>query len=194
MIYDYRGFPTHTYAIEYAAPGAPDLAERACRLLRDAGMDACVDPDRGLDHGVFIPLKVAFPGAGIPVVEMSLDRALDPELHLRAGKALSSLRDDNVLLIASGMSFHNMAAYGDARYSEPSRIFDDWLAQTMALPGDDRARRLAGWAQAPVGRLSHPREEHLIPAMVAAGASDEPGAHIYAQMVMGTAISAFSFS
>ena len=156
-------------------------------------MPAQVDPSRGFDHGVFIPLKVAFPSADTPVVEMSLDRSLDPALHLAAGKALQSLRDENVLIIGSGMSFHNMAGYGDPRFSAPSRHFDDWLVEAMALPGPDRSRRLTSWAEAPAGRLSHPREEHLIPAFVAAGASNAPGQHIYAQMVMSTAISAFSF-
>jgi len=195
LIYDYYGFPAHTYQIEYGAPGAPKLAARACELIRQAGFEAHVDQNRGLDHGVFIPLKVAFPEADIPVVEMSLDRSLDAALHLRAGEALRALRDENVLIIGSGMSFHNMAGYGNSQYSEPSQSFDDWLVRTMASSPDDRRALLASWAtDAPSGRLSHPREEHLIPAMVVAGASNAPGEHVYGQMVMGTAISAFSFS
>jgi aromatic ring-opening dioxygenase catalytic subunit (LigB family) len=194
LIYDYYGFPAHTYQIEYNAPGSPELADRACALMQAAGLMAQVDPVRGLDHGAFIPLKVAFPKADIPVVEMSLDHSLDPALHLRAGEALQALRDENVLIVGSGMSFHNMSAYGNPRYGEPSRAFDAWLAAAMALTGQDRAKCLAGWVDAPAGRLSHPREEHLLPAMVAAGASDAPGQHIYTQMVMATAISAFSFA
>ena len=115
LIYDYYGFPKHTYALKYDAPGDPVLASKAAGLLAGQGLKARVDPARGLDHGVFIPLKIAFPDADIPVVEMSVDRNLDPALHLAAGRALASLRDEGVLILASGMSFHNMRGYGDPR-------------------------------------------------------------------------------
>ncbi|TXC69596.1 dioxygenase [Sphingomonas ginsenosidivorax] len=194
LIYDYGGFPAHTYELRYDAPGAPDLAARAAALLQDAGMTATIDPQRGLDHGVFVPLKVAFPDADIPVVEMSVDRDLDPALHLAAGRALAPLRDAGVLIVASGMSFHNMRGYGDPRFTAPSQQFDDWLSEAVALPGDERAAALTAWADAPAARLSHPAEEHLLPLMVAAGASDAPGVHDYAELVMHTAISGYRFA
>ena len=193
LIYDYSGFPPHTYNLDYAPSGAPELAARATDLLRSAGLVAVVDPDRGIDHGVFIPMKVAFPEADIPIVEMSVDRRLDPALHLAAGRALAVLRDEGVLILGSGMSFHNMRGYGDHRFTEPSEQFDRWLAETAILPAPARDQRLAAWEQAPAGRLSHPREEHLLPLMVAAGASQAPGARVYAERVMETAISAFRF-
>lgn len=194
LIYDYNGFPAHTYQLRFDAPGAPDLARDAAALLKGAGMKARVDPDRGLDHGVFVPLKVAFPDADIPVVEMSVDRNLDPALHLAAGRALAPLRDKGVVIVASGMSFHNMRGYGDLRFTEPSRAFDQWLTDAVQSPAAARAAALESWAEAPAGRLSHPQEEHLLPLMVAAGASDGPGQRVYAELVMQTAISGFQFN
>ena len=194
LIYDYSGFPAHTYALRYDAPGAPALTRDAASLLAKAGLKARVDPQRGFDHGLFVPLKVAFPEADIPVVEMSVDRSLDPALHLAAGRALAPLRDAGVLIIASGMSFHNMRGYGDPRFTEPSEQFDRWLNAAVALDGPARAALLEGWAEAPAGRLSHPQEEHLLPLMVAAGASEGPGEQIYGEQVMKTAISGFQFN
>lgn len=193
LIYDYYGFPPHTYELTYPAPGAPALAARAADLLRAAGLVASVDPARGFDHGVFIPLKVAFPNANIPVVEMSLDQSLDAALHAKAGQALMALRDDNVLIIGSGMSFHNMRAYGNPAFTAPSRQFDDWLAEAMAMTPEQRSAQLALWDQAPGGRISHPREEHLLPAMVAAGAGGGAGQQIFSELVMETAISGYCF-
>jgi aromatic ring-opening dioxygenase catalytic subunit (LigB family) len=193
LIYDYYSFPPHTYELTYPAPGAPALAARAADLLRAAGLEASVDPERGFDHGVFIPLKVAFPQAHIPVVEMSLDQSLDAALHAKAGQALIALRDENVLIIGSGMSFHNMRAYGNPAFTAPSRQFDDWLAAAMALLPTQRSAQLALWDQAPGGRISHPREEHLLPAMVAAGAGDGAGQQIFSELVMETAISGYCF-
>jgi aromatic ring-opening dioxygenase catalytic subunit (LigB family) len=194
LIYDYGGFPPHTYELRYDAPGAPDLAACAAALLQAAGLTAAVDPQRGLDHGVFVPLKVAFPDAEIPVIEMSVDRDLDPELHLAAGRALAPLRDDGVLILASGMSFHNMRGYGDPRFTAPSQHFDAWLTAAVALPGETRETALDGWADAPSARLSHPRAEHLLPLMVAAGASDAPGTHDYSELVMHSRISGYRFA
>ncbi|PSJ38760.1 DODA-type extradiol aromatic ring-opening family dioxygenase [Allosphingosinicella deserti] len=193
LIYDYHGFPPHTYALRYDVPGAPEFAARAAGLLRSAGLEATVDSQRGLDHGVFVPMMVAFPQASIPMVEMSVDRRLDPTLHIQAGRALAALRDEGVLILGSGMSFHNMRAYGDPRFTAASEAFDAWLAGAVALPGDARAAALAAWAEAPAGRLSHPREEHLLPLMVAAGTSERPGARVYGERVLETAISGFRF-
>lgn len=194
LIYDYNGFPPDTYTLRYDSPGDPALAARATALLHEAGLAAHIDPQRGLDHGVFVPLKVAFPQATIPVVEMSVDQGLDPALHLEAGRALAPLRDENVLIVGSGMSFHNMRGYGDPRFTAPSDDFNAWLTAAAQAAPEPRAAALAHWASAPSGRISHPREEHLVPLMVAAGASTEPGTRIYSQHVLKTAISAFSFA
>lgn len=193
LIYDYHGFPADTYALRYDVPGAPELAARAARLLEDAGLKAGVDPTRGLDHGVFVPLKVAFPDADIPIVEMSVERNLDPALHSAAGRALATLREEGVLIIGSGMSFHNMQGYGDPRSTAPSEAFDAWLTQAAGEPGPSRTKALNRWSEAPGGRFSHPEEEHLLPLMVAAGASDLPGQRVYAEHILKVAISAFRF-
>jgi aromatic ring-opening dioxygenase catalytic subunit (LigB family) len=179
--------------LRYDAPGDPDLAKRAAGLLLDAGLASGVDYERGWDHGVFVPLKVAFPDADIPVVEMSLDRSLDPALHAAAGRALAPLRDEGVLIVGSGMSFHNMRAYGDPRALPYSQAFDQWLTAAAVAEPAERAKLFAGWSDAPAGRVSHPREEHLIPLMVAAGASAAPGQHDFSGAVMGTQISGYRF-
>ena len=193
LIYDYQGFPPETYRLRYDAPGDPAMAAKAAALLTAAGLPASVDPKRGLDHGVFVPLKVAFPDANIPVVEMSVDRGLDPKLHIAAGRALAPLRDRGVLIIGSGMSFHNMRGYNDPRYTAPSEQFDTWLSSSLVLEGRERAERLAAWETAPAARLSHPDAEHLLPLMVAAGAADGPGEKIFGEHVLKTAISGFLF-
>jgi aromatic ring-opening dioxygenase catalytic subunit (LigB family) len=194
LIYDYGRFPAHTYELRYDAPGDPVLAARAADLMRGAGLIATVDPTRGLDHGVFVPMKVTFPDADIPVVEMSVDRDLDPALHAAAGRALAPLRDEGVLIVGSGMSFHNMRGYGDPRFTAPSEAFDQWLTAAVEFEPTARTAALADWAEAPAGRLSHPREEHLLPLMVAAGASDQPGTQVYSERVLQTAISGYRFT
>lgn len=195
LIYDYHGFPPHTYELRYDVPGAPALAARAAGLLTGAGLAARVDPARGLDHGVFVPLKVAFPDADVPVVEMSVERSLDPALNLAAGRALAPLRDEGVLIVGSGMSFHNMRGYGDPRSTGPSREFDAWLTRSMALTGPARAAALDAWQEAPSARFAHPEAEHLLPLMVAAGAAaGSPGEKIYEEYVLETAIAGFRFA
>jgi aromatic ring-opening dioxygenase catalytic subunit (LigB family) len=195
LIYDYYNFPPHTYDLTYDVAGAPDLAARAASLLVGHGLEAHVDPVRGLAHGVFIPLMVAFPDADVPVIEMSVERGFDPAQHLAAGHALAPLRDEGVLILGSGMSFHNMQAYGDPGATQRSREFDAWLAETASLAAPERNERLSGWADAPFARFAHPpgREEHLLPLMVAAGAAAQTGTHVYNEEVLETAISGFRF-
>lgn len=194
LIYDYSGFPEHTYQLTWPAPGEPVLASRAVNLLAAAGLPSRVHPTRGFDHGVFVPLKVAFPRAEIPTVALSLDRRLDPAAHLAAGRALAPLRDEGVLIVASGMSFHNLHAYFRPETLLASRVFDQWLTETAGLPGPERAARLTAWRQAPYGEFSHPREEHLIPLMVAAGAAgDAMGRRVFHDEPMGAALSAYRF-
>jgi aromatic ring-opening dioxygenase catalytic subunit (LigB family) len=194
LIFDYYGFPPETYQLTWPAPGAPWLAERGRELIEAAGLPTAIDPTRGFDHGVFIPLKVAFPDAEIPVVQMSLHASLDPALHVAAGRALAPLRDEGVLVLGSGMSFHNLRAYGDPRAEMPSQAFDAWLGEAAALPLAPRAEALAHWADAPYARFCHPREEHLLPLMVAGGAAENPGTRDYGETVLAGAVSAFRFA
>jgi aromatic ring-opening dioxygenase catalytic subunit (LigB family) len=194
LVFDYYGFPPETYRLAWPAPGAPWLAERGAALLRSAGLPAAIDGERGFDHGVFIPLKVAFPEPEIPVVQMSLHTSLDPALHLAVGKALAPLRDEGILIVGSGMSFHNLRAMGDPRVAEPSREFDCWLTAAAEAAPAERDLQLASWDSAPWARLCHPREEHLLPLMVAAGASAEGGKHDYGELVLGGAVSAYRFA
>lgn len=196
LIYDYYGFPAHTYELTYPAMGEPNLAEQIVSTLSEQGVQARANPVRGYDHGVFIPLKLVFPKADIPVLQLSLRTDLSPQAHLEMGKALSALRDDNVLIIGSGMSFHNMRAYGDPRFSALSDEFDDWLTTAVESPQAEREQLLAKWTEAPHARQCHPLngEEHLLPLMVVAGAAgDSVGEKIYSERVMETRISAFRF-
>jgi aromatic ring-opening dioxygenase catalytic subunit (LigB family) len=194
LIYDYSGFPAHTYQLTWPAPGEPALAARVADLLAAAGLPAAVTPERGFDHGVFVPMKVAFPAAKIPTVSLSLAASLDPALHLAAGRALAPLRDEGVLLIASGMSFHNLRGYFRPETTERARAFDAWLTAAVESPAEERAKLLTNWREAPFAAYAHPREEHLIPLMVAAGAgSGAPGRRIFTDEPMAAAISAYRF-
>lgn len=196
LLFDYFGFPPHTYALTWPAPGDPELAAAVRALIADAGFETGTDDRRGLDHGVFIPLKVALPEANIPVVPLSLRSGLDPEEHLAVGRALAPLRERNVLLIGSGMSFHNMSTLrrGGTHVDPDSERFDQWLAETVSLPRDARESRLAQWSNAPGARESHPREEHLLPLHVIAGAAgDSVGTRVFRDDVLGSAQSAYRF-
>ncbi len=196
LIYDYHGFPAHTYELRYPAPGAPQLAAHIAALLGAAQLPVQQDPARGFDHGMFIPLKLMFPGADVPVVQLSLRHDLDPQAHLDAGRALAPLRDQGVLIVGSGMSFHNMRGYGDPHFGPVADTFDQWLVQTIESAPPLREAALARWDQAPCARLCHPprAEEHLLPLLLAAGAAGEdPGQCIFTDRVMEVALSAFRF-
>lgn len=196
LIFDYYGFPASTYALQYPACGEPSLAERVVTLLQAAGLSAQKDEQRGFDHGVFIPLLLMFPEAHIPVVQLSLRHDLDPAAHLQAGRALAALREEGVLIVGSGMSFHNMRGYGDARFTPISAQFDTWLTETVEASAADCWHGLSAWEQAPAARLCHPprAEEHLLPLMVAAGAAgDDTGKKIFSDNVLETTLSAFRF-
>jgi aromatic ring-opening dioxygenase catalytic subunit (LigB family) len=197
LLFDYYNFPEHTYRLTYPAPGAPELAKKVQGLLAAAGFESDEDATRGFDHGIFIPFLLVYPDAQIPIVQLSMQQDLDPKLHFEIGRALAPLRDEGVLIVGSGMSFHNLRAFlGDDRSSdEASQRFDDWLTAAVAIEdAGARSQALAGWEQAPFGRLCHPREEHLLPLMVAAGAAGEdPGRRTYSDRVWGKALSAFQF-
>lgn len=192
LVYDYYSFPEHTYDLRWGAPGSPALADRVRTLLAEAGISSAANPERGFDHGVFVPFKLIVPDADIPVVQLSVKTGLDPAEHLAAGRALAKLRDEGVLIVGSGMSWHNMRGFSP-RFTQASIVFDEWLKAAIADPAG-RDERLAHWVDAPFGRDAHPREEHLIPLLVAAGAAEgEPGTTIFTDQVMNVAISAFAF-
>ncbi|NGY03686.1 DODA-type extradiol aromatic ring-opening family dioxygenase [Solimonas terrae] len=196
LIYDYYGFPEHTYQLRYGAPGAPVLAARVRTLLEAQALPAADDAQRGYDHGVFIPLKLVLPAADVPVVQLSLMASMDAAAHLAAGRALAALRNEGVLIVGSGMSFHNMRAYGDPRFGPVSERFDSWLTAAVEAAPAEREARLARWDEAPDARLSHPprAEEHLLPLMVAAGAAPGGvGRCIFSDRVMETTVSAYRF-
>ncbi|GBQ31412.1 aromatic ring-opening dioxygenase catalytic subunit LigB [Gluconacetobacter azotocaptans DSM 13594] len=196
LIYDYHGFPPHTYQLRYPAPGSPALAARVRALLDAAGIVNAEDPDRGFDHGVFIPFMLAFEAADIPIVELSLKDDMDVAEELRIGAALRPLRDENVLIAATGMTYHNLRHFmGRNPASDAiSRTFDAWLADAVEAPAAARDAALLGWASAPGARVCHPREEHLLPLMFAAGAAGaDRGRRDYGDIVMGKALSGFRF-
>jgi aromatic ring-opening dioxygenase catalytic subunit (LigB family) len=175
MLYDYDGFPPEAYQYDYPAPGHPALAQTIHDLLRKAGIDSVLDPARGLDHGVFVPLLLMYPAADIPVVAVSLDSSLDATKNMALGAALESLREEGVLLLGSGYTFHNMEAFFHPSHEtkRQSGFFNDWLKETL-LGSDspsDALSQLSKWEDAPGARLCHPRAEHLLPLLFIAAAA-----------------------
>lgn len=177
LIYDYSGFPAESYEITYPARGEPQLAQKLTAALQQAGIRVQHNTQRGFDHGVFVPLKLMYPDANIPVLQLSLVRSLDADLHLRIGQALQALEYDNLLIIGSGFSFHNMRAFfspDNPEQNAQSQAFEDWLKVTLCdanLSEAQRYQRLAQWQHAPHARFCHPREEHLLPLHVCYGAA-----------------------
>jgi aromatic ring-opening dioxygenase catalytic subunit (LigB family) len=194
LLFDYYGFPPESYELTWPAPGDAALAQRVRGLLEGAGFKTGADAQRGFDHGTFVPLKLTYPAADVPTVQLSLKRGLDPAEHLAMGRALAPLRDEGVLLVGSGMSYHNLRAFGPAGHG-PAAVFDEWLRDAMATDPAERARRLEQWAKAPSARDAHPREEHLLPLMVVVGAAGDDRASVaYGGTLRGLKISAFHFS
>jgi aromatic ring-opening dioxygenase catalytic subunit (LigB family) len=196
MIYDYYGFPEHTYQIQYPAPGSPQTAQRVRQLLSDAGIPVGVDDSRGFDHGTFSPLVVIYPKADVPVLQLSMKHGYDPQAHLDVGRALAPLRQEDVLIVGSGLSYHNLRQFGP-QARQPSAAFDQWLDQTLVRsePAEREARLLA-WAGAPSARAAHPQEDHLLPLMVAVGAADrESATRVYHEdaFMGGISVSSFRF-
>ena len=176
IIYDYYGFPAEAYKIQYAAPGHPKLANEVYELIEASGVQARLDERRGFDHGLFVPLKLMYPKAQIPCIQLSLLKSLDPTAHLALGRSIAALRKKKVLIIGSGLSFHNLKAFfsQDTNKSNEGEEFDRWLVETCTHPtmsADERERRLREWERAPSARFCHPREEHLLPLHVCYGAA-----------------------
>ncbi len=194
MLYDYYGVPPESYRITWPAPGHPQLAARVRELLGSAGIDTHADAERGFDHGAFVPLKLAYPEADVPAVQLSLKQGLDPAEHLAIGRALAPLRDEGVFIVGSGMSFHNLRAFRSPDARPVAEAFDGWLRETVPLAAAERDARLVAWASAPSARQAHPREEHLLPLMVVAGAAgEERGAVTYEGTLAGVRISGCRF-
>lgn len=194
MLYDYYGFPEHTYRIEYPAAGSVDLAGKIMNRLARAQLPVAADDSRGFDHGAFVPAFVMYPQADVPMVQVSIQANYDPAVHVALGRALAPLRDDDVLILGSGLSYHNLRLLGPAG-AAPSAQFDAWLQQVIVDgPAQQRAARLQDWQTAPAARLAHPREDHLIPLMVAVGAAEgEPATCVYHETGAFGGITASSF-
>jgi aromatic ring-opening dioxygenase catalytic subunit (LigB family) len=193
LLYDYYGFPPESYEITWPAPGEPALAARVRELLAGAGIASAENTQRGFDHGTFVPLKLAYPKADVPTVQLSLKRGLDPAEHLALGRALAPLRDEGVFIVGSGMTFHNLRAFGP-QSRVAAEQFDGWLRETAVLEEPARDRLLTDWAQAPSARQAHPREEHLIPLMVIAGAAGtDRGQLAYNGKILELRLSAYHF-
>ena len=195
LIYDYYGFPEHTYKLTYPAPGSPELANQIAQQLASNGIECTLDAERGYDHGTFIPLKLIYPQANIPVVQLSLRSDLDPAFHIKIGQMIAGFREKNILILGSGMSYHNLKKMmrGEGAKIE-SEKFDNWLSDVCELDTKQRNEQLINWRKAPYASDAHPREEHLLPLMVISGSASQRGEKIFSDEVMGANVSAFSFS
>ena len=199
MLYDYSGFPSEAYEFKYPAPGRPRLASRIQTMLETAGIEARLDYERGYDHGLFIPLMLMYPAAKIPCIQISLSNSLDAEFHISLGRALAPLKNENLLVLGSGFSFHNMQALmskQDDLVDEKNRQFEDWLAQTCSdneLELSERDQRLIDWDRAPHARYCHPREEHLLPLQVCFGIARASATVVFQDTVNGFITSAYQW-
>lgn len=173
-IHDFGGFPAELYSMRYPAQGAPALAGRVQELLGGAGLACTTSDERGLDHGAWVPLRLIYPEADVPVAELSIQPRLGTEHHLRLGRALAPLRDEGVLILATGSATHNLSKIGRGDVPpEWAREFDEWLFRRVtegALKELLDYRRLA-----PHAALAHPTDEHLLPLFVALGAGSDAG-------------------
>lgn len=199
LLFDYTGFPAETYEYEYPSPGHPELADRVQSLLQQAGIDSSLDQERGFDHGMFVPLMLMYPSADIPCIQISLAASLDAAEHVRIGKALAELKSENLLILGSGFSFHNMKALmskHDESIDPRNQEFETWLAQTCGDPGlteTEREQRLTNWEAAPHARYCHPREEHLLPLQVCYGIGQSAATTVFQEKVAGFIASAYQW-
>lgn len=196
MYYDYYGFPPEAYTINYPAPGNPELAEKIAGLLKDNGITSGIDTERGFDHGLFIPLKLMYPQANIPAIQLSLLRGLDAAAHIALGGALRELLRENILVVGSGFSFHNLKAFfqrGKNDEDPANDAFQDWLLDTCTLSMDPKQReeRLIHWEHAPNAHYCHPREEHLLPLHVCVGMAGAAAEVIFDDLIFGKRAVAF---
>jgi aromatic ring-opening dioxygenase catalytic subunit (LigB family) len=195
MEYDYGGFPEHTYHIQYPAPGSPDLATRVKELLSNSGLPVGEDSKRGFDHGTFVPLVLMFPAADVPVVMLSMRSTYDPDEHIRVGRALAALRDEGVLIVGSGMTYHNLRDMGRKDSAPIAEAFESYLNSAIAQ-SDWRTRNdmLVHWESGPGARLAHPNEDHLIPLMVVAGAAaEDSGRQLFVESALKVPVASYEF-
>jgi len=195
MIYDYTGFPPHTYQIQYPAPGSPEIAKKVIDLLSNASIPIHQNSTRGFDHGAFIPLGLMFPLADIPVVSLSIKRNYSPLDHIQMGMALAPLREEGILIMGSGLTYHNMRGFGSKAGEESSKLFGDWLESVIESKSlSDRISRLTAWEKAPAARSSHPEEDHLIPLMAIVGAAgNDQGRISIREKAMGIEMASYQF-
>lgn len=195
MLYDYGGFPEHTYHIRYDAPGAPALAVQVRGMLERGGIATGLDPQRGFDHGTFSLMHTMYPEATMPLVQLALRSDFDPAAHIRVGELIAPLRDEGVMIVGSGFSFHDTMAMRNGTGATSSATFDRWLDDTLTgVSTAERRERVLRWTTAPAARAAHPREDHLLPLMVAVGAAgDDVGTRIYHQPDFMGAITASSY-
>ena len=199
MIYDYSNFPAETYQYKYPSPGNPALAQQMAEMLTASNIPSTQALERGYDHGMFVPMMLMYPEANITCIQLSLLNSLDAQQHLDLGKALYELRQQNVLVIGSGMSFHSFPAMRrrSADDQKQSQAFDHWLVETCCsdtLTAEEREQRLSNWESAPSARFCHPREEHLLPLHVCFGmtaSSNQIAKHAFSESWNGLNISAF---
>ena len=190
LLFDYYGFPDEAYDLAYPAPGSPQLARRVADLLQEKGIRSRIDGERGFDHGLFIPLMLMYPDADIPMIQVSLMRGLDPKGHIALGEALRPLADENILVIGSGFSFHNMRAFDWRNTNQPdprNDAFQDWLVDvcTGEHAASEREQMLAQWSRAPHARYCHPREEHLLPLHICCGVAGKPADLVFDDYILG---------
>ena len=199
LLFDYYGFPEETYQLQWPARGNRELATEVSQLLESARLPTALNTTRGYDHGVFVPMKVAFPFPDIPFIQLSLHNSLDPELHYRAGTALRVLREQNILLIGSGNTFHNipvlLRGMKTRTDSASGKDFDDWLTTTLSTQASEaRKNALFRWADAPGAHYAQPRADHLAPLFVIAGSAGNAICHkIFEDTMLGAVESAFIF-
>ena len=179
--------------------GSPEFANRVVEILTSNQIAARIDPTRGFDHGLFIPLKMMYPHADIPCLQLSLLRGLNPSAHIALGKALQELNSENILVIGSGFSFHNMRAFSWEGIEAPdpaNDAFQNWLIESCAgpLPQAEREQRLIEWEKAPSARYCHPREEHLLPLHVCMGMAGRPAKLVFDDRILGKRGVAFLWS
>ncbi|WP_342619336.1 class III extradiol ring-cleavage dioxygenase [Rhodoferax sp. GW822-FHT02A01] len=195
MDYDYYGFPPHTYHLKYPAPGSPVLAARVTELLAAGGITCAQDPTRGFDHGTFVPLGLMYPKADVPIVLLSMKSGYDAAEHIRVGQMLAPLRDEGILILGSGLTYHNMRGFGNPASSPIATAFEHYLNDAVTQPQEsERNRMLVEWQKAPKARLAHPREDHLIPLMVVAGAAGaDRGERIFVDHVLEVVMASYQF-
>ncbi|NCB42787.1 MAG: dioxygenase [Clostridia bacterium] len=196
IMYDYYGFPDAAYHIQYPCKGNRDLALKIAALFRTNGIVHRLDDKRPYDHGSYIPLNMMYPDADIPVVQISLHHSLDPLAHLNIGKALRPLLKENILIIGSGFSFHNMREFDfDGANVEDiqNNQFQDSLIEICCNEEDEETRmaHLINWERIAGARYCHPREEHLLPLMVCVGLAEDVGENVFDDYILGKRATAF---